>query len=156
MENKVTKPNLKKLLDCTLLAALLLSAVAISMANAASEEKSIQVSPNNSTGESADNPTLYSADYNSTTTSDSNSTLNRADEGIKKEETAIDDNAAVPDENSTLYTTQDTKAEENNATPYTAQTQPDYTAVIIGAVTLAAVAICVVLVVFQRRIKTTA
>jgi hypothetical protein len=139
MENK--KLNLKKSLICTLLIAVAFSAMATQTACA--REAAPPLTPPDSTPITVgDNPILTAAQDNAATGSDT-PLLDRAQ----------DNSTTLPDNNATLYTTQDTLNEENP--PLIApRAQPDNIATVLGIAALAAaVAAVAVVVVFRLRKK---
>ena len=139
MENK--KLNLKKSLICTLLIAAALSAMATSTAFAR-ETDPTQTPPDTTPITVGDEPILTAAQDNAATASDT-PLLDRAQ----------DNSTTLPDDNSTLYTTQDTLTEENP--PLTAlRAQPNNIATVLGiAAFAAAIAAAAVVVVVRLRKK---
>ena len=138
MENK--KLNLKKILICTLLIAVAFSAMATQTAFAREAAPPL-TPPDNTPITVGDNPILLAAPDNTTTGSDT-PLLNRAQ----------DNSITLPDENATLYTTQDTLNEENP--PLIApRAQPDNIGTVLGIAALAAAvaAVAVVVVLHLRK-----
>jgi hypothetical protein len=134
MENQ--KIKFKKSLICTLLIAVAFSSMATSTAFAR-ETVPPQAPPDNTAVTAGDNPILMTAQDNDTTGSD-NPLLDRAQ----------DNSTTLPNDNATLYTTQDTLTEENP--PLIApRAQPNNIATVLGfaalAIAVAAVAVVVVL-----------
>jgi uncharacterized protein (TIGR03382 family) len=136
----VKELELKKLSVCTLLIVVVFWAAVISMAHAAPDNETNiarpQTSAENVTVDSGDNPTLYAAEEN-------NSILN--DIPILTRD--IDNSSALPEDNATLYTTQ-----EDASILIAAQTQPDNSALIGGGAALV-VAVVVAVAIVRRRKK---
>jgi hypothetical protein len=134
MENQ--KIKFKKSLICTLLISVAFSAMATQTACA--RETAPPLTPPDSTPITVgDNPILTAQD--SAATGSDTSLLDRAQ----------DNSTTLPDDNATLYTTQDTLNEENP--PLIApRAQPDNIATILGIAALAAAAATVAVVVVVR------
>jgi hypothetical protein len=138
MENK--KLNLKKSLICTLLIAVAFSAMATQTA-CARETASPLTPPDSTPITVGDNPILMAAPDNATTGFDT-PLLDRAQ----------DNSTTLPDDNATLYTTQDTLTEENP--PLIApRAQPDNIATVLGIAALVAAVATVTVVVVLRLCK---
>jgi hypothetical protein len=134
MENK--KLNLKKSLICTLLIAVAFSAMATQTAFARESAPPL-TPPDNTSITVGDNPILLAA-QDSTATGSDTPLLDRAQ----------DNSTTLPDDNSTLYTTQDTL--EENPPLIAPRVQPDNIATVLGIAALTAAIAAVAVVVFVR------
>jgi hypothetical protein len=135
MENK--KLNIKKSLICTLLIAVAFSAMATQTAWARETAPSL-TPPDSIPTTVSDNPILTAVQDNAATGSDT-PLLDRPQ----------DNNTTLPDDNATLYTTQDNLTEEN--LPLMApRAQVDNIATVLGIAALAAAIAAVAVVVVVR------
>lgn len=127
MKNKSEIKN--KFLVVAVLTLFLVSATAISSASAQIDPNRIpdSASPETSGGLINENPTLYTA-YDSNASTDDNSNSDRSQ----------DTSATSPDDNATLYTTQDNLNEEN-APLIAPAAQPDNTTTILVIAVLATI-----------------
>jgi hypothetical protein len=134
METKVQIKN-KKFLTVTVLALFLLSATAISSANAQVDPTRIpDQTPTDDSGLISENPTLYTAQDNSTATPNDNSPLDRAQ-----------DNSTVSEDDSNLYDSANSESDNPNLIATQAQSD-DLTCIIVlvaGVATIAGLAIFV-------------
>jgi hypothetical protein len=135
MENQKTK--FRKSLICTLLIAVAFSALATQTAFARESAPPL-TPPDNTSITVGDNPILLAAQDNVATGSDT-PLLDRAQ----------DNSTTLPDDNATLYTTQDTLTEENPPLIAT-RAQPDNIATVLGIAALAAAIAVAAVVVFVR------
>lgn len=154
MQTQKQNPNLnhKKIFACTLLMALMLSAVAVSMVSAADDARTVSPPPPVSSDMapvSEDNQTMYTlGDSRDSATTTSNDTVT-AEQPPSGEDIPVNPPAA--NENATLISTQDNAA-ENTYTLGGVQAGPNYTVAILGATALtAAIAVCVAVVVVRHR-----
>jgi hypothetical protein len=137
MENQ--KIKFRKSLICTLLIAVAFSAMATSTAFARETDQPL-TPPDNTPITAGNNPILLAAQDNATIGSDT-PLLDRAQ----------DNSTTLPDDNATIYTTQDSLNEENP--PFIApQAQPDNIVTVLGIAALAAV-IAVVAVIVAVRLR---
>jgi hypothetical protein len=161
--SNTTKSNSKKMVVFTLLTMLLLSAAAVSMVNATDEDKEIIAPPEPSSDGMVppeEGQLVYALDDNVTALAD-DSTVHDGWGDLPARNygpVGAEDDVQTPEvieENATLYTTQDSLTEEANLLG-ASQVAPDYTGAILGAVALAAVAACAVVVVARKRKATAA